>query len=226
MKKLVITALLVNIFLFNAIQAQTIQSNRLSEKIDSLMALQQKPDEKLVIIVMLNNQSIGSRAMKNSIAGLLLTEKFTPMETEKPKVEITLDTEKAQPFEGTYRMEDGMVNQMIWHQSGRDFNANREIETEPLTQEQLALFAGDYYQPYLETDYPVLMEDDRLKVLMPSTIKRYLGFETVQLSHVRDDLFATDFLGMLEFKRDDHEQVNGFTLFSVGRLKDIVFLKK
>ncbi|MBW6480841.1 MAG: beta-lactamase family protein, partial [Bacteroidales bacterium] len=45
MKKLFITALLINIFLFNAIQAQTIQSNRLSEKIDSLMALRQKPDE-------------------------------------------------------------------------------------------------------------------------------------------------------------------------------------
>jgi CubicO group peptidase (beta-lactamase class C family) len=233
------------------------------------------PDENLVIIVMLNNQSIGSIAMTNSIAGLLLSEKFTPVEPEKPKVEITLAPEKAEPFKGTYRMEDGMemifaieddefwillpgdtkfrlypysethffmkeievtvsfipendgeVNQMIWKQHGRDNYASRVVETEPLSMEQLALFAGDYYQPYLETDYPVLLEDDRLKVLMPSAIKRYLGFETVQLSHVRDDLFATDFLGMMEFTRDDNGQVNGFTIFSVGRLKDIVFLKK
>ena len=233
------------------------------------------PDENLVIIVMLNNQSIGSIAMTNAVAGLLLSDKFAPVEPEKPRVEIALSPEKAEPFKGTYRMEDGMemtfaieddefwillpgenkfqifpdsetsfflkdfeaalsfipeangmVNQMVWHQSGRDFNANRIIETEPLTKEQLAVYAGDYYQPYLETDYPVLLEDDRLKVPMPSTIQRYLGFDSIQLSHVRDDLFATDFLGMMEFTRDENGQVNGFTIFSVGRLKDIVFLKK
>ncbi|TVQ87468.1 MAG: serine hydrolase [Bacteroidetes bacterium] len=233
------------------------------------------PDENLVIIVMLNNESIRSIAMTNAVAGLLLSDKFTPVEPEKPKVEIPLATEKAEPFQGTYRMEDGMemtfaiegdefwillpgdtrlrlypysetsflmkeievfvsfipendgeVNQMIWRQHGRDNHASRLIETEPLTQEQLALFAGDYYQPYLTTDYPVLLEDDRLKIMMPSSIKRYLGFESVQLSHIRDDLFATDFLGMMEFTRDDNGQVNGYTIFSVGRLKDIIFLRK
>jgi CubicO group peptidase (beta-lactamase class C family) len=233
------------------------------------------PNENLVIIVMLNNQSIGSIAMTNAVAGLLLSDKFTPVEPDKPKVEITLATEKAEPFQGTYRLEDGMemtfaiegdefwillpggnrfrlypfsetsffmkeievsvsfipenngeVNQMIWNQRGRDNHALRVIETAPLTQEQLALFAGDYYQPYLETDYPVLLEDGRLKIVMPSSIKKYLGFESVQLSHIRDDLFATDFLGMMEFTRDDIGQVSGFTLASVGRLKNIVFLKK
>ena len=233
------------------------------------------PNENLVIIVMLNNQSIGSIAMTNAVAGLLLSEKFAPAEPEKPKVEIPLATEKAEPFEGTYRMEDGMemtfaieneefwiilpgdnrlrlypysetsffmkeaeiaisfiqenggvVNQLIWNQRGSDNYASRVIETELLTQEQLALFAGDYFQPYLETYYPVLLEDHYLKIMMPSAIKRYLGFEKVQLSHIRDDLFATDFLGMMEFTRNENGQVNGFTIFSVGRLKDIVFLKK
>jgi hypothetical protein len=233
------------------------------------------PDENLVIIVMLNNQSIGSIALTNAVAGLLLSDKFAPVEPEKPRVEIALSPEKAEPFKGTYRMEDGMemtfaiendefwillpgdnkfrlypysetsflmkeievtvsfiaendgeVNQMIWRQSGRDNHALRVIETEPLTQEQLAGYAGDYYQPYLETDYPVLLEDDRLKVPMPSTIQRYLGFDSIQLSHVRDDLFATDFLGMMEFTRDEIGQVNGFTIFSVGRLKDIIFIRK
>jgi CubicO group peptidase (beta-lactamase class C family) len=233
------------------------------------------PDENLVIIVMLNNQSIGSIAMTNAIAGLLLSDKFTPVEPEKPRVEIALTKEKAEPFKGTYRMEDGMemtfaieddefwillpgdtkfrlypysethffmkeievtvsfipendgeVNQMIWKQHGRDNYASRVVETEPLSMEQLALFAGDYYQPYLETEYPVLLEDNRLKIMMPSSIKRYLGFESVQLSHIRDDLFATDFLGMMEFTRDENGQVNGFTLASVGRLQKIRFSRQ
>jgi CubicO group peptidase (beta-lactamase class C family) len=233
------------------------------------------PDENLVIIVMLNNQSIGSIAMTNAIAGLLLSEKFAPIEPEKPRVEIALATEKAEPFKGAYRFEDGMemtfaieddefwillpgdtkfrlypysethffikeievtvsfipendgeVNQMIWKQHGRDNYASRVVETEPLSMEQLALFAGDYYQPYLETEYPVLLEDNRLKIMMPSSIKRYLGFESVQLSHIRDDLFATDFLGMMEFTRDENGQVNGFTLASVGRLQSIRFTRQ
>jgi CubicO group peptidase (beta-lactamase class C family) len=232
------------------------------------------PDEKLVIIVMLNNQSIGSRAMANNIAGVLLSDKFAPVEPEKPKVEITLAEEKAEPFKGTYRLEDGMemtfaidgdefwillpgdnklrlypnsettfflkdieaavsfvpeangtVNQMIWHQSGRDFNANRVIETEPLTMEQLTHFAGDYYQTYLGTDYPIILEEDKLKMILPDTFKRYLGFDSVQLSHINDDLFATDYLGMLEFTRDDDGHISGFILFDVGRLKNILFSK-
>lgn len=233
------------------------------------------PDENLVIIVMLNNQSIGSIALTNSIAGLLLSEKFTPVEPEKPKVEITLAPEKAEPFKGTYRLEDGMemtfaidgdefwillpgdakfqlfpnsetnfflkdfeaalsfvpetngiVNQMIWHQSGRDFNASRVMETEPLAMEQLALFAGNYYQPYFATEYPVILEEGNLKMILPDTFRKYLGFDSVQLSHISNDLFATDFLGMMEFTRNETGQVSGFILHDIGRLKDIVFLKK
>jgi len=233
------------------------------------------PDEKLVIIVMLNNQSIVSRAMANSIAGLLLSDKFAPVEPEKPKVEITLATEKAEPFTGTYRMEDGMemtfaidgdeffiilpgdnklrlfpysetsffmkeaevavsfiqenggvVNQMIWKQHGRDNYASRVVETEPLPLDQLALFAGDYSQSYLGTYYPVIFEEGNLKVILPDTFKRYLGFDSIQLSHISDDLFATDFLGMMEFTRNESGQVSGFKLFDVGRLKDIRFERK
>jgi CubicO group peptidase (beta-lactamase class C family) len=233
------------------------------------------PDEKLVIIVMLNNESISSRSMANSIAELMLSEKFAPLVPPKPKVEITLAPEKAEPYEGTFRFENGMemtfviendefwlllpgdvkfrlfpdsetsfflkdfeaaltfvsdpngaVNQIVWNQRGQNTYASFVDKSEPLTNRQLALFAGEYYQPYLGAAYPVTFEEGQLKIWLPGTFEKYLGFGSLQLTHVSGDSFETDNLGMMKFTRDENSLVNGFVIFDVGRLKDITFLKK
>jgi hypothetical protein len=57
----------------------------------------------------------------------------------------------------------------------------------------------------------------------PATFKKYLGFDTVGLSHINGDRFLTDKLGVIEFTRDASNNINGFILLDVGRLQNIRF---
>jgi hypothetical protein len=65
------------------------------------------PQEKLVLIVMLNNESINSRRLANSIIDIVLKEKLQE-EVQKPRQEIRLDTSVIKAYEGRYRLPDGM----------------------------------------------------------------------------------------------------------------------
>lgn len=117
----------------------------------------------------------------------------------------------------------GDADQMIWHQSGRDFPAIRTQETEPLSIDQLTLYTGNYRQIYLCTDYPVQILEKELIILLPETFNTYLGFGKLKLNHIRNDSFASDYLGMIHFTRDDSGQVDGFVIADAGRMKNITF---
>ena len=232
------------------------------------------PEEKLVLIVMLNNESINSRRLANSIVDIILAEKLQE-EVQKPREEIQLNASIKMTYEGRYRLPDGMemtftleednfwlilpgdqkfelfaesetkfflkafdaqcsfvkspdgsVNTMIWHQGGRDYNAQRVEGSLPMTTEQLALYAGNYIHADLKTNYPVLFEDGKLFVQMPATFKKYLGIDKMELNHLSSDKFATERLGMLEFNRNDKEEITGFIMPEMGRLQNVSFIKK
>jgi len=119
--------------------------------------------------------------------------------------------------------EDGTVNEMIWHQRGQNHTVIRVEDKIPLTTNELAHFEGKYYHPELNVKYPVVFEDDDLKLYTPANFKKYLGFGVVVLNHVNDDKFYTDRLGILEFIRDENNRVNGFVLRNVGRLQNVRF---
>lgn len=65
------------------------------------------PQEKLALIVMLNNESINSRRLANSIIDIVLKEKLEE-EVQKARQEIRLDTSVMEAYEGRYRLPDGM----------------------------------------------------------------------------------------------------------------------
>lgn len=232
------------------------------------------PQEKLVLIVMLNNESINSRRLANSIIDIVLKEKLQE-EVQKPRQEIRLDTNVMEAYEGRYRLPDGMemtftmerdtfwlmlpgdqkfelfaesetkfflkafdaqcsfvkssdgsVNTMIWHQGGNDYDSPRVAESIPLTPEQLSIYAGKYFHVDMKTNYNVIFAEGKLYVQMPGTFKKYLGIDKMELNHVTGDKFATDRLGMLEFTRDEKEEINGFLIPEMGRLQNVKFKKQ
>jgi CubicO group peptidase (beta-lactamase class C family) len=65
------------------------------------------PEEKLILIIMLNNESINSRRLANSIVDIILAEKLQE-EVLKPRQEIELDATVIKAYEGRYRLPDGM----------------------------------------------------------------------------------------------------------------------
>ena len=121
--------------------------------------------------------------------------------------------------------ENAEANEMIWHQGGSDYSAVRVVDTEPLTLEELSSFADLYIQKDLQATYPVVFSDGRLILQTPETFKKYLGFDEVFLNHVNGDKFLTDKLGMLEFTRNEKDEVTGFILADVGRLQNLVFTR-
>jgi CubicO group peptidase (beta-lactamase class C family) len=119
--------------------------------------------------------------------------------------------------------DDGTVNEMIWHQRGQDYTAGRVEEIISLTPDEFAPYAGTYYHPELKVEYPVVFEDNELKLYTPATFKKYLGFDLAVLSHINGDKFYADWLGTLEFTRDEDNRIDGFVLLNVGRLQNVRF---
>ncbi len=118
---------------------------------------------------------------------------------------------------------DGKVNEMIWHQGGKDYTAIGVEERKPLLPEEMPQFAGNYIQPALGASYQIIYENDQLQLLLPATFQTYLGFVSTALSHISGDTFMTDRLGMLTFTRDDAGTLTGFVLQDVGRLQQLQF---
>lgn len=121
------------------------------------------------------------------------------------------------------REPNGDVNQMIWHQRGRNVTSNRVEEIIPVNTDQLPAFAGTYRHSTLNADYAVTFEDDVLTLHLPEVFSKYLGFNTSSLSHINGDKFLTERMGVMEFTRDEKNNVNGFILRDIGRLQNVVF---
>jgi hypothetical protein len=118
---------------------------------------------------------------------------------------------------------DGDGYEVTWHQGGGSYPARKTAEKVILSPEAIARYAGRYYQNELKAEYPVVLAEGKLTMSTPATFKKYLGFDSVGLSHINGDRFLTDKLGVIEFTRDAGNTVNGFILLDVGRLQNIRF---
>lgn len=121
------------------------------------------------------------------------------------------------------KSENGEVNQMVWHQSGRSFNGSRIGERVVLSIEEIEQFAGRYIQSDLNMEYPITFNNGKLYVHTPPTFKKYFGIEKLELTHVSGDKFTTNRLGTLVFTRDENNKVNGFMMPELGRLQNVRF---
>ncbi len=232
------------------------------------------PDEELVIVVLLNNENINSRALATGIADLILADKIVVTDKE-PRVEVDLSAAIMEKYVGNYEMPDGIelefvldegvfwlhlpgghqfqlfaesenkfflkvfeaqvtfvegaggdVDELIWHQHGIDHKASRIGEKILLTLAEIASLTGDYYHKDLSTDYNIIFEDEQLKILPPATFEKYFGAKFIPLNHVNGDRFATDRFGMVEFTRDENNEVIGFVMLDIGRVQNVKFLRR
>lgn len=232
------------------------------------------PDENLLVFVLLNNEGINSRRIALSIVDLMLGDKMVE-DAVAQRTAIELDSESIKPFEGIYRLpegmeltfelerdtfwlkipsqpkfqlfaesenkfflkafnaqctfligDDGKVSEMIWREGGKDYISPRVEKPEPPTANELEKYAGQFYQTELDAEYSVNFEEGILTLHTPETFKIYLGFDSVELMHMRDDIFVADkWLGMIEFTRNGIGEVNGLILRNVGRLQNLRFVK-
>ncbi|SOC81574.1 CubicO group peptidase, beta-lactamase class C family [Salinimicrobium sediminis] len=84
---------------------------------------------------------------------------------------------------------------------------------------------GSYHHKALDVTYLLIEKDGELFVQLPGTFKKYLNFDTTGLSPVAGDVFNTDRLGIIEFLRNDRNEISGFRFNDVGRLRNIEFHK-
>ena len=116
------------------------------------------------------------------------------------------------------RDESGQVNQLTLHQGDQHLPAKR-IESEPvapLSADQLAEFAGEYYSDELGVTYIVAFDKDHLCLDAPkvpefaqSNFKDETGEDP--LKHIEGDQFMRS-CATLSFKRDDQDKITGFSL--------------
>jgi CubicO group peptidase (beta-lactamase class C family) len=121
---------------------------------------------------------------------------------------------------------DGKVNKIIWHQSGQNPEAIRDVGGKKLTVQELALYAGDYYQPVISTVYQIRIEKDQLILTLPTIFKSIVHIgPDVYLTYCEDENFYIDGLGMVQFLKDSKKRITGLSFKNVDRQRNIEFLK-
>jgi hypothetical protein len=99
----------------------------------------------------------------------------------------------------------GMVNEIIWHQNKQDVKCARYSAPAPLTENEMAGYAGKYEIPEFNAVYPVTVKDHELRMTLPKVFKK-VNIETdMILGHMSGDKFY-GMLGMADFKRNDKER--------------------
>jgi CubicO group peptidase (beta-lactamase class C family) len=120
---------------------------------------------------------------------------------------------------------DSKINEIIWHQNGKNLQGIRYSEPEPLTKDEINEYSGRYEINALNTIYKVSVADDGLFINLPKTFRMVNIDTNLKLLHTSGDRFYSS-LGMIEFKRNKNGKVNGFVIVDVGRLKNIEFARK
>ncbi|MFD0976837.1 serine hydrolase [Salinimicrobium gaetbulicola] len=84
---------------------------------------------------------------------------------------------------------------------------------------------GSYHQKALAVTYSLIEKDGKLFLQLPGTFKKYLDFDVTILNPVAGYIFNTDRLGIIEFLRNERNEISGFRFNDVGRLRNIEFNK-
>jgi CubicO group peptidase (beta-lactamase class C family) len=120
---------------------------------------------------------------------------------------------------------NGEVNELVWYQSGKSFPGKKEDGTMPVPAPDKDELLGNYFSADLNAMYQITLKNDEPILVMPSTLKYYLGLENLPLEHIDGDRFKVEKLGEVYFTRDIRKNINGFVIKDVGRLRNIPFEK-
>ncbi|MGY6743576.1 MAG: serine hydrolase [Cecembia sp.] len=120
---------------------------------------------------------------------------------------------------------NGEVNELVWYQSGKSFPGKKDDGTMPVPAPDKDELLGNYFSSDLNAKYQIALKNDEPILVMPSTLKYYLGLENLPLEHIDGDRFKVEKLGEIYFTRDIRKNINGFVIKDVGRLRNIPFEK-
>lgn len=95
----------------------------------------------------------------------------------------------------------------------------------PLKTEQLSQYAGDFYSEEINATYPLLLKDNKLYVKFPQSLAQYCNNNAeAELISEHDDYFASPVSGF-HFTRNAQNEISGFIVKDVGRVRNLVFGK-
>jgi hypothetical protein len=100
------------------------------------------------------------------------------------------------------------------------------INVFPLKAEQLSKYAGDFYCEEVDVTYPVLFKDNKLYVKFPESTAQFCKTKVEsELISEHADYFASP-VGGFKFTRNTKNEISGFILLDVGRVRTLVFRRK
>ena len=95
----------------------------------------------------------------------------------------------------------------------------------PIKAEQLSQYAGDFYSEEINATYPVLIKDNKLYVKFPQSLAQYCNNNAeAELISEHADYFASPVCGF-HFTRKAQNEISGFIIKDVGRVRNLVFSK-
>ncbi|HZK62449.1 MAG TPA: serine hydrolase [Anaerovoracaceae bacterium] len=95
----------------------------------------------------------------------------------------------------------------------------------PLKTEQLSQYAGDFYSEEINATYPVLFKDNKLFVKFPQFLAPFCKNNVeAELISEYADYFASPISGF-HFTRNAQNEISGFIIKDVGRVRNLVFSK-
>ncbi|MEI6679709.1 MAG: serine hydrolase [Mariniphaga sp.] len=95
----------------------------------------------------------------------------------------------------------------------------------PLKTEQLSQYAGEFYCEEINATYPVLYKDSKLYVKFPQSLAQYCNNNAeAELISEHADYFASPVSGF-HFTRNAQNEISGFIVKDVGRVRNLVFKK-
>lgn len=119
------------------------------------------------------------------------------------------------------------AHEIVWHQSGQKI-PGRRISRQPDPQgDQLLEYTGTYMIEGLGVDYPIVMGESGLELLLPPTFARFLNLEKEAMLPLGGDKFLTGRLGVvIHFLRDANGKIIGFNIPRLVRLHHVPFVRK
>jgi hypothetical protein len=95
----------------------------------------------------------------------------------------------------------------------------------PLSSDRLSQYAGDYFSEEVGVTYLVLFKDNKLYIRFPESTAQFCNTSVEsELISEYDDYFATPVRG-LKFTRNAKNEISGFILKDVGRVRNLIFSK-
>ena len=95
----------------------------------------------------------------------------------------------------------------------------------PVKTEKLSRYAGNYYCEEINVTYPVLFKDNKLFVKFPVLTARATNIPVEsELLSEHEDYFASP-ISIFKFSRDTENEISGFIIKDVGRVRNLVFKK-